>query len=334
MMQGEEEEYRSYKGKLIKMAESLQCVKTLDNSIPLFRYIQYAQYLIQQSEQSRKQEDFENTFIYLTRFVNLFVNVIRKHNSSEQPMYRRQLYELKDTCSRALDQLEILNERLKILLCSKKQVQLSINSSTSELTDCNMSSTESSPLDLQCKIYINQRMIDDFLSYGFTELENKIEFCAILAGHFSDHHPNAIEVTHLLIPNQTGTGESVQAINEMQLFDYQMEHKLFTVGWVHTHPTQTAFLSAVDLRTQFSYQSLFPDSIAIVCAPSFSPPDNIGVFWITDMPYLQQFINKNPTFGTNHSILCDKKIYDVCKHVRMGYDTNLKYQVIDLREIK
>lgn len=36
-----------------------------------------------------------------------------------------------------------------------------------------------------------------------------------------------------------------------------------------THPTQTAFLSSVDLHTHCSYQLMLPESIAIVCSPKF-----------------------------------------------------------------
>lgn len=37
-----------------------------------------------------------------------------------------------------------------------------------------------------------------------------------------------------------------------------------------THPTQTAFLSSVDLHTHCSYQMMLPESIAIVCSPKFN----------------------------------------------------------------
>ena len=37
--------------------------------------------------------------------------------------------------------------------------------------------------------------------------------------------------------------------------------------WFQTHPTQTAFLSSVDLHTHCSYQLMLPEAIAIVCAP-------------------------------------------------------------------
>jgi len=38
-----------------------------------------------------------------------------------------------------------------------------------------------------------------------------------------------------------------------------------------THPTQTAFMSSVDLHTHFPYQAMLPEAIAIVVAPSKWP---------------------------------------------------------------
>jgi len=56
------------------------------------------------------------------------------------------------------------------------------------------------------------------------------------------------------------------------------------LGWIHTHPTQTCFMSSRDLHTHFAYQVMMPESIAIVCAPSKSEPDDWGVFRLTDPP--------------------------------------------------
>lgn len=45
-----------------------------------------------------------------------------------------------------------------------------------------------------------------------------------------------------------------------------------------THPTQTAFLSSVDLHTHCSYQMMLPEAIAIVCSPKFNEwVENIGL---------------------------------------------------------
>jgi proteasome lid subunit RPN8/RPN11 len=38
---------------------------------------------------------------------------------------------------------------------------------------------------------------------------------------------------------------------------------------LQTHPTQTAFLSSVDLHTHCAYQLMIAEAIAIVCAPKY-----------------------------------------------------------------
>ncbi len=35
----------------------------------------------------------------------------------------------------------------------------------------------------------------------------------------------------------------------------QDRRALYPLGWIHTHPTQTCFLSSVDVHTQCGYQA-------------------------------------------------------------------------------
>ncbi|RUS90588.1 hypothetical protein EGW08_001676 [Elysia chlorotica] len=67
--------------------------------------------------------------------------------------------------------------------------------------------------------------------------------------------------------------------NEEELIFFQDEHNLITLGWIHTHPTQTAFLSSVDLHSHFPWQKMMPEAIAIVCSPKFQ---ETGIFKLTD----------------------------------------------------
>ena len=46
----------------------------------------------------------------------------------------------------------------------------------------------------------------------------------------------------------------LQALNEEEIFDVQDKRSLYPLGWIHTHPTQTCFLSSVDVHTQCGYQ--------------------------------------------------------------------------------
>ncbi|KAJ6580072.1 hypothetical protein DFH09DRAFT_1146441, partial [Mycena vulgaris] len=58
------------------------------------------------------------------------------------------------------------------------------------------------------------------------------------------------------------------------------ERGLITLGWIHTHPSQSCFMSSVDLHTHASFQCMLPESFAVVCAPKSTP--NFGIFRLTD----------------------------------------------------
>lgn len=65
---------------------------------------------------------------------------------------------------------------------------------------------------------------------------------------------SSFTVTTLIIPKQKGEANTVEMLNEEELFDYQYERGLMPLGWIHTHPTQTCFLSSIDVHTQCGYQ--------------------------------------------------------------------------------
>ncbi|KAG3271141.1 STAMBP-like [Ictidomys tridecemlineatus] len=81
---------------------------------------------------------------------------------------------------------------------------------------------------------------------------------------------NEFTISPVLIPKQTAGSDYCNTENEEQLFLIQDQQGLITLGWIHTHPTQTTFLSSVHLHTHCSYQMLLPESIAIVCSPQIS----------------------------------------------------------------
>jgi STAM-binding protein len=82
---------------------------------------------------------------------------------------------------------------------------------------------------------------------------------------------NAFFVSKLVIPEQESTSDTCDTVNEGALFDYCDSENLMTLGWIHTHPTQTCFLSSRDLHTHSGYQVQLAESIAIVCAPRHQP---------------------------------------------------------------
>ncbi|KAG0089572.1 hypothetical protein BGZ92_004554 [Podila epicladia] len=169
------------------------------------------------------------------------------------------------------------------------------------------------------------RLLDRFLNIVRPNTIKKLETCGILAGVLSR---NKLTVTTLIIPKQTATSDTCSTTNEDELFEFQMERDLMTLGWIHTHPTQTCFMSSVDLHTHCSYQLMLPEAIAIVCAPSHEK--DYGVFRLTDPPGLQVITNcrQKPLF---HQHPGENDIYtDACDqgHVEL---VDLDLDIVDLR---
>ncbi|KAF8935492.1 hypothetical protein BGZ47_009916 [Haplosporangium gracile] len=169
------------------------------------------------------------------------------------------------------------------------------------------------------------RLLDRFLNIVRPNTNRKLETCGILAGVLSR---NKLTVTTLIIPKQTATSDTCSTTNEDELFEYQSERDLMTLGWIHTHPTQTCFMSSVDLHTHCSYQLMLPEAIAIVCAPSHEK--DYGVFRLTDPPGLQVITNcrQKPLF---HQHPGEDDIYtDACDqgHVQL---IDLDLDIVDLR---
>lgn len=44
---------------------------------------------------------------------------------------------------------------------------------------------------------------------------------------------NELIITHMILPKQKGTSDSCMTTNEEELFDYQDQHNLITLGWIH-----------------------------------------------------------------------------------------------------
>ncbi|XP_070137521.1 STAM-binding protein-like A isoform X3 [Drosophila bipectinata] len=123
---------------------------------------------------------------------------------------------------------------------------------------------------------------------------------------------------------QQGTPDSCNTMHEEQIFDVQDQMQLITLGWIHTHPSQTAFLSSVDLHTHCSYQMMMPEALAIVCAPKY----NTTGFFILTPHYGLDFIAQCRQTGF-HPHPNDPPLFMEAQHIRM--DGQAKIKVIDLR---
>ena len=99
-----------------------------------------------------------------------------------------------------------------------------------------------------------------------------VETCAVLAGR--EEAPAAASaggfaVTHLILPQQSGGADACEMspAGEDAVLAECLSAGVVTLGWIHSHPSQTAFLSAPDQHTHAGYQSLLPEAVAVVLAP-------------------------------------------------------------------
>uniref|UniRef100_A0A3B4FB59 STAM binding protein n=1 Tax=Pundamilia nyererei TaxID=303518 RepID=A0A3B4FB59_9CICH len=131
-------------------------------------------------------------------------------------------------------------------------------------------------VDALRQLAVPAELCRSFLRLAEANTSRAVETCGILCGKLTR---NAFTVTHVIVPKQCGGPDYCDTENEEELFLMQDQYDLITLGWIHTHPTQTAFLSSVDLHTHCSYQIMLPEAIAIVCSPKFN---EIGYFRLTD----------------------------------------------------
>uniref|UniRef100_A0A8C9TTD3 STAM binding protein like 1 n=1 Tax=Scleropages formosus TaxID=113540 RepID=A0A8C9TTD3_SCLFO len=125
------------------------------------------------------------------------------------------------------------------------------------------------------RVVIPRDLTYKFLLLADGNTARGIETCGVLCGKLTH---NEFVLTHVIVPKQSAGPDYCDMENVEELFSFQDQHDLLTLGWIHTHPTQTAFLSSVDLHTHCSYQLMLPEAIAIVCSPKHN---DTGVFRLT-----------------------------------------------------
>uniref|UniRef100_A0A3B4XGG4 STAM binding protein like 1 n=1 Tax=Seriola lalandi dorsalis TaxID=1841481 RepID=A0A3B4XGG4_SERLL len=125
------------------------------------------------------------------------------------------------------------------------------------------------------RVVIPRDLTYRFLLLADSNTARGIETCGVLCGRLTH---NEFVLTHVVIPKQSAGPDFCDMENVEELFSFQDQQNLLTLGWIHTHPTQTAFLSSVDLHTHCSYQLMLQEAVAIVCAPKHN---DTGVFRLT-----------------------------------------------------
>ncbi|CAH9064301.1 unnamed protein product [Cuscuta epithymum] len=176
------------------------------------------------------------------------------------------------------------------------------------------------------QLHISTALMDTFMKLAKSNTHNNLETCGILAGSLKNR---IFYITALIIPKQESTSDSCQATNEEEIFEVQDKRSLFSLGWIHTHPTQSCFMSSIDVHTQYSYQIMLPEAVAIVMAPKDASRSH-GIFRLTN-PGGMTVIRQCPRRGFHaHDPPADgSPIYNNCTDVYMS--STLNFDVIDLR---
>ncbi|TDG97636.1 hypothetical protein EPR50_G00209900 [Perca flavescens] len=155
------------------------------------------------------------------------------------------------------------------------------------------------------RVVIPRDLTYRFLLLADSNTARGIETCGVLCGRLAH---DQLMLTHVVIPKQSAGPDFCDMENVEELFSFQDQQNLLTLGWIHTHPTQTAFLSSVDLHTHCSYQLMLPEAIAIVCAPKHN---ETGVFRLTG-PGMSEVSGCRLKGFHPHSK--EPPLFSVCKH--------------------
>ncbi|KAF2641469.1 hypothetical protein P280DRAFT_549177 [Massarina eburnea CBS 473.64] len=175
-------------------------------------------------------------------------------------------------------------------------------------------------------IFLPAQLRSQFLSRASSNTNRNLETCGMLCGILKS---NALFITKLVIPAQMSTSDTCEMTNESELFDYCDSEELMVLGWIHTHPTQTCFMSSRDLHTHVGYQVMMNESIAIVCAPSKEP--SWGCFRLTDPPGKQAILNCTQP-GIFHPHHVDNIYTEALKPGHVVELRNAPLDVVDMRK--
>ncbi|KAK4338925.1 hypothetical protein RND71_040387 [Anisodus tanguticus] len=175
-------------------------------------------------------------------------------------------------------------------------------------------------------LHVPVRLMEDFLRLARENTAKNLETCGVLAGSLENR---VFHITTLIVPKQESTSDSCQTLNEEEIFEIQDKQSLFPLGWIHTHPSQTCFMSSVDLHTHYSYQIMLPEAIAIVMAPTDTASPH-GIFHLSDPSGVSVIRNCQQRGFHPHEEPDDgSPIYEHCSHVYMN--ANMKFDIVDLR---
>ena len=180
-------------------------------------------------------------------------------------------------------------------------------------------------------LHLPQELTSKFLQIAADNTSRNVETCGILAGTIQS---GELICDRLIIPSQTGTSDTCTTTDEDEIWEYCSSHGVATFGWIHTHPSQTCFMSSVDLHTHCGYQSMLDEAIAIVLSPRHSPSQGVFRLCHPSPPGLREVQRcRKQGFHPDHQRngqMAGNGVYEECSHVR--WRSNVLMQLVDLRK--
>ena len=151
----------------------------------------------------------------------------------------------------------------------------------------------------------------------------------LLCGNTVDNNTNI--VSHLIIPEQTGTSTGCETVDLDGEMDYsrvmeRLDIKL--IGLIHTHPgNTTSFLSSTDMHQLDLISRSDPSAVSFVYSPRYTTNP---AFTLTEVG--KQILNICPDKASNvlhqHPGIESEEMYKLADNIEF---TNKKIRVLDLR---
>ncbi|XP_044760051.1 STAM-binding protein-like [Coccinella septempunctata] len=191
-------------------------------------------------------------------------------------------------------------------------------------------------------VIVPSRITTEFSYLSYRNTQKNVETVAYLAGR--ELNATQLLVSHLILPEQVGYSDYFKVKDSIELIRYLDEHDLLTIGWIHSHPVESSYLSSSDMHYHSVFQSVLPEAIAMVYSPKYM---NSTTFNLTPNHGLKFILNcrkkgfhthpTNPplTMISQHAITDlygdltvkdfrdSKKVYEDWDGVRASFTSNL-----------
>ncbi|KAL3317543.1 hypothetical protein Ciccas_003803 [Cichlidogyrus casuarinus] len=277
----------------------------------------------------------QKAYILGLKFSQIVALYIPKHpDYSKVPELKRQ--EWRDALKNVIDDVTLLKKQLLTKYESEQQKEKAPISSvpvpsqniypitsTDAVVAFNTDTKNPTKNDLNLlkTVRVSPKLAIAFQDLASNNTKQNIETCGTLCGKFVN---DQYLITDVLLPKQVGTSDSCTTIQEEDILEFLDSTNTLVLGWIHTHPSQSAFLSSIDLHSQLSYQLMIPEAIAIVVAPNYQ---QIEYFSLTP-DYGINFI-RNCKLSGFHPHNSTRDLFFNSPHI--VYDESLEFNLEDHR---